>query len=285
MTTRTAPASFSAPAASSHRPDIRLVVTDMDGTLLDAEGRVPQGLWPLLADLRSRGVVFSPASGRQYATLAHLFAGEDDGMVYIAENGAFVVRDGAEISSDPLDPAVTDRLVKSVRQLVDEGVDAGVVLCGKHAAYTERDDRPFLDEVARYYHAHRMVDDVTAVDDEIVKVAVFDFGPVERRTAPALASFAHTHQVVVSGEHWVDVMNRGTDKGVAVRRLQERLNIGPAQTMVFGDYLNDLGMLDAADWSYAMANAHPDVVLRARHMAPAHTEDGVVRTIRSVLGI
>ncbi|WP_326791097.1 Cof-type HAD-IIB family hydrolase [Streptomyces sp. NBC_00151] len=289
MTTRPAPATVpvpaSAPASFSPRPDIRLVVTDMDGTLLDADGRVPQGLWPLLADLRRRGIVFSPASGRQYATLAHLFAGADDGMVYIAENGAFVVRDGVEVSSDPLDPAVAARLVKSVRQLTDEGVDVGVVVCGKRAAYIERGDQAFLDEVGRYYNAHRLVDDATAVDDEIVKVAVFDFGPIERTTAPALASFADTHQVVVSSEHWIDVMNHGADKGVAVRRLQEHLNIGPAQTMVFGDYLNDLGMLDAAEWSYAMANAHPAVISRARHLAPAHSDDGVVRTIRSVLDI
>ncbi|KAB1977588.1 Cof-type HAD-IIB family hydrolase [Streptomyces triticiradicis] len=283
MTTRTAPASV--PAPLSGRPDIRLVVTDMDGTLLDADGRVPQGLWPLLADLRRRGVVFSPASGRQYATLAHLFGGADDGMVYIAENGAFVVRDGTEVSSDPLDPAVSARLVKSVRQLADEGVDVGVVVCGKRTAYIERRDQAFLDEVCRYYHAHRLVDDATAVDDEIVKVAVFDFGPIERTTAPALAPFADTHQVVVSSEHWIDVMNHTADKGVAVRRLQEHLGIGPDQTMVFGDYLNDLGMLDAAEWSYAMANAHPAVLARARHLAPAHTDDGVVRTIRSVLDI
>lgn len=273
------------PVTSLDRPDIRLVVTDMDGTLLDAEGRVPQGLWPLLADLRRRGIVFSPASGRQYATLAHLFAGADEGMVYIAENGAFVVRDREEVSSDPLDPAVSARLVKSIRQLADEGVDVGVVVCGKRAAYTERGDQAFLDEVAKYYHAHCLVDDATAVDDEIIKVAIFDFGPAERTTAHALASFADTHRVVVSSEHWIDVMNRSADKGTAVRRLQEHLGISAAQTMVFGDYLNDLGMLDVAEWSYAMANAHPDAIRRARHLAPANTDDGVIRTIKNVLDI
>ncbi|CAL9499875.1 5-amino-6-(5-phospho-D-ribitylamino)uracil phosphatase YbjI [Streptomyces sp. enrichment culture] len=272
------------PPAPTH-PDIRLIVTDMDGTLLDADGRIPQGLWPLLDELRRRGIVFSPASGRQYATLAHLFAGAGDGMVHIAENGAFVVRDGRELSSDVLDPAVSARVVESVRRLVDGGVDAGVVVCGKRSAYTERGDRAFLTEVDKYYRAHRLVDDATAVDDEIVKVAVFTFGPAERTTAPALAAFADTLRVVVSSEHWIDLMNPAADKGAAVRRLQRHLGIGPAQTMAFGDYLNDLGMLDAADWSYAMANAHPDVVRRARHLAPAHSDDGVIRTIKAVLGL
>ncbi|MFJ9037062.1 Cof-type HAD-IIB family hydrolase [Streptomyces sp. NPDC102406] len=267
-----------------HRPDIRLVVTDMDGTLLDADGRIPDSLWPLLAELNRRGIVFCPASGRQYATLADQFAAVDDGgMVYIAENGTYVVRGGAEISSDPMDPAVAPWIVKEVRRLTEEGVDAGAVVCGKRSAYVERSDEAFLAEVRKYYHRHEIVEDATAVEDDVLKVALFDFGRAEETTAPALGPLTDSHQVVVSSAHWVDVMNRTADKGAAVRRLQAALGITAAQTMVFGDYLNDLEMLDAADWSYAMANAHPDVRRRARHLAPPHTENGVVRTVREVL--
>ncbi|MGW4882342.1 Cof-type HAD-IIB family hydrolase [Streptomyces sp. NPDC004262] len=271
------------PAAGS--ADIRLVVTDMDGTLLNDEKRIPAGLWPMLAELRRRGVLFSPASGRQYATLARQFADVADGMVFIAENGTYVVRDGVELSSDVLDQAVAGDLARTVRRLVADGVDVGAVVCGKRSAYVERTDEAFLAEVRRYYVEHRVVDDLTAVDDDVIKVALFDFGPAERTTAPALAPFAATHQVVVSGEHWVDVMNRTANKGTALRGLQRELGITPAQTMVFGDYLNDLEMLDAADWSFAMANAHPDVISRARHLAPSNNDDGVLRTVARILGL
>ena len=54
--------------------DIRLVVADMDGTLLDERSRIPDGFWPMLARLKRRGVEFVPASGRQYATLRNMFA-------------------------------------------------------------------------------------------------------------------------------------------------------------------------------------------------------------------
>ncbi|MFF7898970.1 Cof-type HAD-IIB family hydrolase [Streptomyces sp. NPDC088817] len=262
---------------------IRLIVTDMDGTLLDDAKRIPAGLWPTLAELRRRGVLFSPASGRQYATLAEQFAGHDEGMVFIAENGTYVVRDGVELSSDPLDPAVAARLVGAVRELAAQGVDVGAVVCGKRSAYVERADEAFLTEVRKYYVRHRIVPDAAAVDDHIIKVALFDFGSAERTTAPALAAFAETHQVVVSGEHWVDVMNRTADKGAALRRLQRDLGITPAQTLVFGDYLNDLEMLDAAEWSFAMANAHPEVIGRARHLAPSNNDNGVLRTIARLL--
>ncbi|MEU5633013.1 Cof-type HAD-IIB family hydrolase [Streptomyces rishiriensis] len=274
-----------APEPPAAAADIRLVVTDMDGTLLDDDKRIPAGLWEVLERLRERGVLFSPASGRQYASLAREFAEVAEGMVFIAENGAYVVRDGEELSSDPLDPDVVARVVAQARRLTADGVDMGVVVCGKRSAYVERSDEPFLAEVARYYVRHQVVGDVAAVDDEIVKVALFDFGSAEERTAPALASFAHTHQVVVSGEHWVDVMNRTAHKGAALRRLQRELGITPAQTMVFGDYLNDLEMLDAAEWSFAMTGAHPEVVRRARHLAPSNNDNGVLRTVVRLLGL
>ncbi|MGV4985890.1 Cof-type HAD-IIB family hydrolase [Streptomyces sp. NRAIS4] len=265
--------------------DIRLIVTDMDGTLLDDAKRIPDGLWPMLAELRRRGVLFSPASGRQYATLARQFAEVAEGMVFIAENGTYVVRDGVELSSDTLDRSVAAGVARTVRRLVADGVDVGAVVCGKRAAYVERTDEAFLAEVRKYYVEHRIVEDVTAVEDDVIKVALFDFGSAEHSTAPALADFAGTHQVVVSGEHWVDVMNRTADKGTALRGLQQALGITPAQTMVFGDYLNDLEMLDAADWSFAMANAHPEVVRRARHLAPSNNDNGVLRTISRLLGL
>ncbi|MEU5536094.1 Cof-type HAD-IIB family hydrolase [Streptomyces sp. NPDC020362] len=264
---------------------IRLVVTDMDGTLLDDAKRIPDGLWPMLAELRRRGVLFSPASGRQYTTLARQFAEVAEGMVFIAENGTYVVRDGVELSSEPLERSVAADLARTVRRLRADGVDVGAVVCGKRSAYVERTDEPFLAEVRKYYVEHRIVEDVTAVEDDLIKVALFDFGPAEQTTAPALEAFAATHQVVVSGEHWVDVMNRAANKGAALRGLQRELGITPAQTMVFGDYLNDLEMLDAAEWSFAMANAHPEVLRRARHLAPSNNDNGVLRTVAEVLGI
>ncbi|MGW5664818.1 Cof-type HAD-IIB family hydrolase [Streptomyces sp. NPDC003758] len=274
---------LTAPELPSDPVDIRLVVTDMDGTLLDGSGRIPDGLWPLLAELRRRGVLFSPASGRQYATLARQFADADDGMVFVAENGTYVVRDGVELSSDPLDPAVAARVIGTTRRLAADGVDVGAVLCGKNSAYVERTDDAFMAEASRYYALLKPVDDLTTVEDEFLKVALFDFGPVERTTAPALEPLTATHQVVVSGEHWVDIMNRTANKGAALRRLQRDLGITPAQTLAFGDYLNDLEMLDAAEWSFAMTNAHPDVVRRARYLAPPNTENGVLRTITRLM--
>lgn len=272
------------PPRSPEPPDVRLVVADMDGTLLDAAGRIPATFWPVLGELRARGVLFSPASGRQCATLQHLFRSVSDGMVFIAENGTYVVRDGRELSSRTLRGAVVGAIVAAVRDRAAAGVDLGIVVCGKRSAYVERTDDRFLAEVRRYYLALEVLDDVAASDDEILKLAVFDFSGAED-TAEALRPLVTDEQLVVSGEHWADVMAAGANKGAALEDLQRDLGITPAQTMAFGDYLNDLEMLGAAEHSYAMANAHPKILEAARSVAPSNVEDGVVRTIRDVLGM
>ncbi|MGV8979399.1 MAG: Cof-type HAD-IIB family hydrolase [Cellulomonas sp.] len=284
MTPTASPALPDLPALDP-TPDIRLIAVDMDGTLLDAEDRIHPTLWPLLAELDRRGIVFCPASGRQYANLAARFEGVGDDVVFIAENGAYVSRGGEEVSSAVVEDGVVGRVVETVRALAASGADVGVVVCGKRSAYIERHDAPFVAECDTYYAELERVDDLLLVHDDVLKIAVFDFGSAEATTAPALAPFRATHQVVVSGAHWVDVMDATTDKGAALRQVQAALGVTRAQTMAFGDYLNDLELLDAAEYSFAMAEAHPAVIERARYLAPSNQANGVVRTIAAVLAI
>jgi Cof subfamily protein (haloacid dehalogenase superfamily) len=266
-------------------PDIRLIAADMDGTLLDDELALHEHFWPLLDELFARSVLFCVASGRQYANLFDRFGAIAEEMVYLAENGAYVVQGVREISSQTMDAELVDRLVCSLRGLADGGADIGTVVCGQRAAYLERTDRPFRQEVDQYYLSQQVVDLLDRPDDGILKVTVYDFVSAEEIAAPALAEFRTEAQVVVSGEHWVDVMGLSTSKGAGIRDIQRALDITPAQTMVFGDFLNDLDMMDAADYSFAMHNAHPELRERARYVAPPNTDNGVVRTISSVLGL
>ncbi|WP_277207191.1 Cof-type HAD-IIB family hydrolase [Isoptericola croceus] len=269
------------------RPDeIRLVVTDMDGTLLDPDGAVPDGLWPLLERMHDAGITFVPASGRQHATIAASFPATStpghDELVIIAENGTLVTRGGQEVSSETLDRDGVTAVVRAVRGLSTTR-DGGAVLAGKRGAYVERGDDAFVDHIRTYYRELTVVDDLLAVDDEVLKVAVYDDVDSATGTLPALVHLRATHQVVVSSPHWIDVMPPGVNKGRGLRRLQTELGVTPAQTMVFGDYLNDIEMLDAAEWSFAMSGAHPDVLAHARYTAPGNAEHGVVQVLAALL--
>ena len=273
------------PVCLDHVPDIRLIACDMDGTLLDDDNAIHDEFWPLIEQLHARGIVFCPASGRQYYSLLERFKPIADELVFIAENGTYVVRQGVELSSDCLARNAVRDLILTWRELRTRESDVGVVLCGKRSAYVEACDERFQAEVAKYYQRLERVDDLLTVEDDILKVAVFTLRSSERIIYPSFERFLPTHQVVVSGEHWMDVMAPHADKGTGVRHVQAALNISRDQTMVFGDFLNDLQMMDEATYSFAMANAHPQLKARAGYLAPGNADNGVVRTIKSVLRI
>lgn len=260
--------------------DVRMVVADMDGTLLDGQGQLPPGIWEFLAALKSRGVRFVPASGRQHYTLLQMF--QDPELAYIAENGGVVVTGGERISLIRLRAEVYEQTVQLIRTL--DPTRYGVVACGADWAYMERSDEAFLAETARYYARLEVVEDLLEVRDDIVKMAVYDsVDPHE--SLPLLAPLQEGNQIVVSGKAWIDVMDESCNKGVGVRMLQERFGISPAQTLSFGDLFNDVEMLAAADYSFAMANAHPVVKAGANFLAPANTEHGVLTVTRALVGL
>lgn len=292
--------------------DIRLAAVDMDGTLLDDQKYFPVGLEQLLDSMEARGVTFAPASGRQIWTLINMFPGRV-GMTFIGENGAIVMRDGEEISSSPLDLATVRESVRLVRHHVRQGGfftarpdvqdwkaqkveaaqwDGGLVVCGKKSAYIERSDEPFLHAIVPYYARTQVVEDLLEVldeiecgelDDAIIKLALRSAGDVKPLAERTLGTFKQSHQFAISGDHWADLQMRGVDKGQAVSELQKYLGVSPAQTAVFGDAGNDLGMMSRAEFSFAMANSSPDILAAARFVAPSNNEAGVVRVLRSFL--
>ena len=218
-----APAPVLEPPVLDVVPDLALLALDMDGSLLDDDKRIHPTFWPLLDELLRRGVAVVPASGRQYATLRREL-GRDD-LVYVAENGSYVVRDGQALAVDGLATATAHAAVQRVRDAAD--LDVGTVLCGIGSAYVERTDEAFLAQCAPYYARLEVVDDLLAVDDTVLKVAVYDFGGAEAGAATRLADLGDAARVLVSGEHWVDVMSPTADKGTALRAVQAALGVGP----------------------------------------------------------
>lgn len=263
--------------------DVRLVITDMDGTLLDGDGSVPEGFWPLLERIRESGATFVPASGRQYQTLFDEFSEQGGVTSFIAENGTMVVLDGEIVSTTTLDRERADDAVRAVRGAMPER-NLGAVLCGVQSAYIERTDDAFLAEARKYYHRFETVKDLTAVEDDVLKVAVYDFDDAEATAPEVFAGFEDDLQVVISGQHWIDLMPKDAGKGLGVRALQQAAGASPAQTVVFGDYLNDLQMYEHSELSFAMENAHEDIKDAAAYLAPSNTEHGVVQVLERLLG-
>lgn len=283
-------------------PDIRLIAIDLDGTLLDSRKRLGADFPPLLAELTARGIAVVPASGRQHESIRLAIAGEDpvgpddspvgagreavDALAIIAENGALAARGGEVVSLDGVPRDAVAVVLGAVERYTARGGTAAVVLAGRRSAWVATSAVAALPDFVRtaqpYYPLLEVVEDLYAVDDDVLKIAVWDPNGSETGVAAAIGHVPGS-RVLVSAGVWVDIMSPTADKGAALAALQKEMGVTPAQTMAFGDYPNDLGMLARAEWSYAMAGAHPEVAAAARYTAPSNDDSGVVRTIREVL--
>jgi len=258
---------------------IKLIASDMDGTLLNDKGELPLEFYKVFKELRKKNILFAAASGRQYYTLAKTFETIQDEIIFIAENGTLVIYQGKEIALNPLDKKIAEKLIQKGRTI--EG--ANLVVCTKTGAYIETTSKRFISEVEKYYVKYQVIDDLMQVEGDILKVTLCDFKGVETNTYPYFKDLKEDIHICIAGEHWLDMMAKGVDKGLAIRNLQQLFNIKYEETMAFGDYLNDLEMLQNAHYSYAMANAHPKLKKAARFIAKTNEENGVMEKIKELL--
>lgn len=251
---------------------VKLVVTDMDGTLLNDQGEVSKQFYSLFEQLKAHNIHFAAASGRQYYSIANKLSPIVDDITIIAENGGIARRGQKELLVTQMHKEKVFELIHLLRTVKD----SYIVLCGKKSSYVETTNETFINLFNEYYARYERVEDLTAVeDDEFVKIAIYHFESSEAFIYPAVKHLEDKLQVKVSGPNWVDISHPNAHKGHALRLLQEKLGYTPEQTMVFGDYNNDLEMLGLATFSYAMENAHPEVKKVANYSTKSNEENGV----------
>lgn len=257
---------------------IKFIATDMDGTLLNSNNEIHADFYPMFQSLKEKDIIFAAASGRQYYNLLERFKDIKDDMMFIAENGTFVVYKGKELIVNSLEKNIAKELIEIGRTIPN----SYVILCGKNSAYIESHDERLIKQTAKYYERYKIVENLTSIDDDILKVTICDFNGSENNSNSYFDEYRDKVQITVSGEIWLDIVAKGIHKGVAINEIQNLLNIDYKETMVFGDYLNDLEMMSSAYHSYAMANAHDTLKKAARFIAKSNDENGVIQAIKSV---
>ena len=96
---------------------IKLILSDMDGTLLDENNQLPAEFDEVMEELHKRGVQFAPASGRQYYSLLKSFPQYEDRFIFVSDNGTIVRQHGKELFSMRISlflSAITVRLCGSM---------------------------------------------------------------------------------------------------------------------------------------------------------------------------
>lgn len=255
---------------------IKLIATDMDGTLLDENGNLPSGFTDILDRVRAKNIKLVVASGRPYYTLQTNFGPIGRYLSFICENGALVVDNNKIIYESVIDNDIVTELIKSSKE-----TDGNVtILCSAKCAYVEECSDKYLTEIKKYYTTLKIVADLNNITDDIVKVTFCNLeNSSENLNTIFKPKFEDKLNVVSSGEIWIDISNKGVNKGLALKSLMETDNISKEETMVLGDYYNDIEMLQQGEYSFVMENAPEDMKQYGKYIAASNVEHGVLRAI------
>ena len=243
---------------------VKLIVSDIDGTLIPyGESSLPEALFPLIRALREAGVLFCPASGRQYHSLRALFAPVADDIGYLCENGAVVMGPGPEgaarlLSKTPMPRAEALALIRAILAL--PGCE--VLISGEWVSYLCPKDERFVSEFREATgNRIRVVERVEDVAEGVVKISAYAPGGLDAPKAALGPRFDGPFRMAEAGPAWLDFTL--ADKGAGLRGLCAALGVTAAETAAFGDNWNDVAMLDMAGEAYLMSTATPE--LRARY--------------------
>lgn len=259
---------------------IRLIATDLDGTLLNDRKELPPDFFQVLQELDKRNIRFVAASGRSRQALRRVFGEEIENMTLICDNGAFLAEKDNVLFRSDLEWQNVIAVDETVQTL---GPRVRAILCGTKHTYIRdfSDSSELCNRLAISYPDYKTYQDPREIHDAIFKIAVCDMAGAGQHAYPVLSEkFGDNLNVVWSGPVFLDIMNRGIDKGTALRRFQAEWNISPLETMAFGDFYNDVELLNASAYSFIMENAEPGMAAYGRYRAPSNNDCGVIQAIR-----
>lgn len=259
--------------------NIKLIVTDLDGTLLNSNHQVSARFFKLFEKIKAQNIIFVAASGRPYYSMVDKLNSIKDDIIIVSENGGLAIKNDELFISNPIDG---DNLIE-ISKLINDLKDTHAVFCSKDQAYLLSDSEMLLDLLKEYYPKYDVISNIIEITEPIYKVALFHEESSERYIYPFVKHIENRFKVKVSANHWVDISENNANKGHAISIIQQNYNITPDETMAFGDYNNDIEMLKLAKYSYAMENAHPMVKEVANYTTKSNDDNGVESILEQLL--
>jgi Cof subfamily protein (haloacid dehalogenase superfamily) len=265
--------------------NVDLIALDLDDTLLGPDLDISEGNRSALALAETRGIKIVLASGRNIHSMRRyvsLLGLDGEGDYLICNNGAEIFESwsGKPVDRSLLSPGLCGRVARAIeeRGFPWQVYDDGNMYWKGHNPWAGRDRDvsgqkavPVTDEEA-FFSGGRSKFVVPGEEAEIARL-IGELGPL----------FADEVELITSKPYLMEVMPRGVDKGRALGRLAALLGIGMERTMAVGDAMNDLGMVRAAGWGCAPANAN-GAVRQAARLVSAFTngQDAVADLVRQV---
>ena len=267
---------------------VRLIATDLDGTLLDSSAQVSPRTRAALDAARDRGIPVVPVTARQPIGLQVIAADAAFDGWALCSNGAYAVHltDGRMLFAEEL-PADTIRtLAEALRASVPGLLFASVREGGE--TFVAQEGYAAIADLSDHKRDPKTMGGVPL--DQVLDAPSLKFVIRHPELAPAslfdaLRSLGLTgFEATLSGAPFVEVMAEGVTKATGLARLCAHLGIDRTDVVAFGDALNDVEMLRWAGHGVAMAGAEAVVQDAADETTASNDDDGVAQVIERMLG-
>ncbi|MBA2364198.1 MAG: Cof-type HAD-IIB family hydrolase [Chloroflexia bacterium] len=280
-----APADFLPP-----RP--RMVVLDIDGTLLDPSGALRSTVRDAVRQTLETGVLVTIATGRRFDS-ASAVARELGLELPLVLHGGTIIQDSEtaevlyeDVMNHALLCEVITEIVRHEQQpvLYTSPAAGGTLYTGPG----ERDSLATAQYLASQPEVRRRSYDVLPSTDHTISVGVIQSDDVLRplyetlRTMQSCSVLLWDPDPMYEGgvDHLLDILNAGCSKFKALAHLTGRYGIHTDEVMAIGDQVNDLDLIGNVGLGVAMGNAIPAVQQCAKVVVGTNAEDGVVEALR-----
>jgi len=272
-----------------------LYLSDLDGTLLNAEGALSERTRTGLVELIESGVQFTVASARGYFSITKLFGDVPFRLPIIEFNGAFLTdyKTGEHLEINSLGQSLGEEIFDRVlaagqRPFVcsfngeedclhyDELINAGMEWY-ENRRRTAGDPRLRRTAALRQTMAEDVVS-LTVMDQSESKIRALR-DELEAVYGSKLQLYCYENEYS-KGTWWLTIHHEKASKHIAMQSLKERFCPG-AELVALGDNINDIEMLKAADRAIAVKNAVPELLSVADHVIGHHDEDSVIQFLQT----
>lgn len=271
---------------------IKLIVSDVDGTLVDTDKHISDVTVQAMKEAMAEGIAVAVASGRAFGEMGEVLQRLPEIEEYICSNGAVVVEQKHGQSKVIFRQSFSN---EEGLWLMDQLLPFDVYI----EAYGGKDIFGTADEMEEFaanlsphliplMKASRTMvpnlrDYIVETGMDLEKIQLF-YGTEEKKQA-ILKHFEDDDRftIIQSSEGNLEFVQPGISKGRAVAALANELGITADEVMTIGDSNNDLTMLAYAGVSFAMANGEATTKATAKYLAPTNDEDGVAQVVRAVV--
>ena len=269
--------------------NIRIVVSDLDGTLLKNDGSVGVETKKLILELHKYDVLFSFATGRLHSAVTAI--AKD-----LQINNPIISLDGCLIADFPSGEIIFESFLKKkhVEKAIKYADDylLNIALCHSNAIYFTESNTVIPDILNKFGAKYKEVSSYNNLMDETLEIVFVGDNKESIEYVKDNFTFPYAIGCNVSyyrsqskrGLYYLEIRRTGSSKGKGLKRLLKYLRIKQSQAVVMGDWYNDISMFESDAIKVAVANSIPELIRNADHITEgSNNSEGPAEFLEMIL--